>query len=586
MELAELEVRELGPGRVCEDGSGADRAPWVGGPLPQGRAASGREHGRPSRDRPGVGDHSGADGAVAPQGERRGLLQDVNAPVGSDQLGEAASDRAAGLGAPGVHNPARRVSPFERQRESGCVVGHLAPGLGIEANAALAKFGHRRWGFAGQRFDRCGATEPAAGVERVRGVARRGVVGRERRGQASLGPVARALGEGLSRDQGHLGAVLGRAQGDVESRRPAADHRDVGLNRGSVPVRWAGHRQRLGTVSGVVGLYLSHPSSLEHDTGAHPENASRLRAIEAKLDDAGWPGLQRIEAPAATREQLARVHTPEHIDAIQEFSARGGGMIDIDTIASEGSFDAALHAAGGAVNAVERLLAGEDTFAFCGLRPPGHHAEAARAMGFCLFNNVAVASAHATHAGGAERVLVLDWDVHHGNGTEAIFAASHEVLYASIHQWPLYPGTGAAEYMGKGAGEGFTVNLPVPPGAGSTEFLSLVQHVVAPIGREFSPGLVAISAGYDAHRDDPLAECSVDTAGYADMSATMRDLAADLDVPVLVCLEGGYAPGALADSVLATVDALGSDREPPAAPVEPAKGFAERHRGRWPALSA
>jgi len=335
-----------------------------------------------------------------------------------------------------------------------------------------------------------------------------------------------------------------------------------------------------------MGLYLSHPSSLEHDTGSHPENASRIRAIETRLDEAGWAGLQRIEAPAATREQLARVHTAAHIDAIEEFSARGGGMIDIDTVGSEGSFDAALHAAGGAVNAVERLLAGEDTFAFCGLRPPGHHAEAGRAMGFCLFNNVAVASAHAIHAGGAERVLVLDWDVHHGNGTEAIFAESDEVLYSSIHQWPLYPGTGAAEYMGKGAGEGFTVNLPVPPGAGSTEFLSLVQHVVAPIGREFSPGLVAISAGYDAHRDDPLAECSVDTAGFADMSATMRDLAADLDVPVLVCLEGGYAPGALADSVLATVDALGSDREPPAAPVEPAKGFAERHRGRWPALSA
>jgi acetoin utilization deacetylase AcuC-like enzyme len=335
-----------------------------------------------------------------------------------------------------------------------------------------------------------------------------------------------------------------------------------------------------------MGLYLSHPSSLEHDTGSHPENASRIRAIETRLDEAGWPGLERIEAPAATREQLARVHSAEHIDAIEEFSARGGGMIDIDTVGSEGSFDAALHAAGGALNAVERLLAGEDSFAFCGLRPPGHHAEAGRAMGFCLFNNVAVASAHAIQAGGAERVLVLDWDVHHGNGTEAIFAESDEVLYASIHQWPLYPGTGPAEYMGNGAGEGFTVNLPVQPGAGSTEFLSLVQHVVAPIGREFSPGLVAISAGYDAHRDDPLAECSVDTAGYADMSATMRDLAADLDVPVLVCLEGGYAPGALADAVLATVDALGSDREPPAAPVEPAKGFAERHRGRWPALSA
>jgi acetoin utilization deacetylase AcuC-like enzyme len=326
-----------------------------------------------------------------------------------------------------------------------------------------------------------------------------------------------------------------------------------------------------------VGLYFSHPSSLEHDTGAHPENASRLRAIEAALDEAEWPGLERVQAPAATRDQLARVHTPEHIDAIERFAASGGGMLDIDTAGSEGSFEAALHAAGGPVNATDRLLAGEDRFAFCALRPPGHHAEAARAMGFCLFNNVAVAAAHAIEAGGAERVLVLDWDVHHGNGTEAIFAESDEVLYASIHQWPLYPGTGPADYMGTGAGEGYTVNLPVPPGSGSETFLSLVQHVVVPMAREFRPGLLAISAGYDAHRDDPLAECEVDTEGFADMAATMRALAGELDVPVLVCLEGGYEPPALGASVLATVRALGSDRAAPEAPREPAAPFAERH---------
>jgi acetoin utilization deacetylase AcuC-like enzyme len=335
-----------------------------------------------------------------------------------------------------------------------------------------------------------------------------------------------------------------------------------------------------------LGLYFSHPSSLEHDTGAHPENASRLRAIEAALGEAGWPRLERVEAPAATRDQLARVHTAEHIDAIERFAAAGGGLLDLDTIMSERSFEAALHAAGGPVDAVERLLAGEDRFAFCGLRPPGHHAERARAMGFCLFNNVAVAAAHAIEAAGAERVLVLDWDVHHGNGTEAIFAGSDRVLYMSIHQWPLYPGTGPAEYVGTGAGEGYTVNLPVPPGSGSETFLSLVQHLVVPIAREFRPGLVAISAGYDAHRDDPLAECSVDTDGYAHMAATVRALAADLGVPVLVCLEGGYDPGALAASVVATVLALGSDGEAPEAPAEPAATFAERHRERWPALVA
>jgi acetoin utilization deacetylase AcuC-like enzyme len=333
-----------------------------------------------------------------------------------------------------------------------------------------------------------------------------------------------------------------------------------------------------------MGLYLAHPSSFEHHTGRHPENAARLRAIEAALDEAGWPGLERVEAPAATFEQLRRVHSEEHIHAIEEISARGGDMIDIDTVASERSFEAALHAAGGAAYAAERLMGGDDRFAFCGLRPPGHHAEAARAMGFCLFNNVAVAVAHALAGDGAERALILDWDVHHGNGTEAIFADSNRVLYASIHQWPLYPGTGSVDYAGEGAGVGYTVNLPVPPGSGSVEFLSLVQHVVAPIARDLRPDLVAISAGYDAHRDDPLADCVVETEAYADMAAAMRVAAAELEVPVLVCLEGGYDRRALAASVLATIEGLDGSREAPEAPTEPAAPYIERQRERWPVL--
>ena len=335
-----------------------------------------------------------------------------------------------------------------------------------------------------------------------------------------------------------------------------------------------------------MGLYLAHPSSLEHDTGPHPENAGRLRAIEAALEDADWPGLRRVEAPVATEEQLRRVHSEGHIRAIEEISARGGGMIDMDTVASERSFEAALHAAGGAAHAAELLLAGEDRFAFCGLRPPGHHAETSRAMGFCLFNNIAVAATHSLAECGVERVLVLDWDVHHGNGTEAIFAASGQVLYFSIHQSPLYPGTGSAEYVGDGDGEGYTVNLPVPPGSGSTEFLSLVQHVVGPIAHAFRPGLIAISAGYDAHRDDPLADCRVDTDGYADMAATMRQAATELEAPVLVCLEGGYDVNALAASVLATIEALGSEREPAAAPADPAREYVERQRPHWPDIAA
>jgi acetoin utilization deacetylase AcuC-like enzyme len=333
-----------------------------------------------------------------------------------------------------------------------------------------------------------------------------------------------------------------------------------------------------------VGLYVAHPSSLEHETGSHPENAGRVRAIEAALADAGWPGLVAVEAPAASRQALRRVHSDEHVESIERFCSEGGGLVDADTIASERSFDAALHAAGGAVDAVERLLGGEDRFAFCGLRPPGHHAERARAMGFCLFNNVAVAAAHAIAECGADRVLVLDWDVHHGNGTEAIFAASDSVLYASIHQEPLYPGTGPAGYSGEDGGEGYTVNLPVPPGAGSDVFLSLVQNVVAPIARAYEPGLIAISAGYDAHRDDPLAECTVDTEGYGELASTVGALASELEVPLLVCLEGGYNREALSASVLATVDALANEREPRRAPVEPARPYVERQREHWPQI--
>jgi acetoin utilization deacetylase AcuC-like enzyme len=333
----------------------------------------------------------------------------------------------------------------------------------------------------------------------------------------------------------------------------------------------------------MAGLYLRHPSSFEHDTGGHPENARRITAIEEAMSVREWLGMELVDAPAATREQLERVHGAAHIDSIRELAERGGGPIDLDTVASAGSWNAALHAAGGAVGAAERLNA-EGGFAFCGLRPPGHHAERDRAMGFCLFNNVAVAAAHAIAELGVERVLVLDWDVHHGNGTEAIFYGSSEVLYASIHQSPLYPGTGAATDFGSGEGEGYTVNLPVAPGSGPDEFLSLVQAVVAPIGRQWRPGLLCVSAGYDAHRDDPLANCDLDDAAYGDMAATMRDLAAELGVPVLICLEGGYSLGALSRSVVTTLEGLSGDREPRTAPEEPAAPYRQRLARFWPAL--
>ena len=303
-------------------------------------------------------------------------------------------------------------------------------------------------------------------------------------------------------------------------------------------------------------LYIRHPSSLEHDTGAHPERPARIEAIEARLSRADWLGLEVVEAPAADRAQLERVHPPEHVDSIAGLSHRGGGMIDADTVMSAGSYAAALHATGGAVHAVDRLVGGGDGFAFCGLRPPGHHAERARAMGFCLFNNVAVAAAHALAEHGLERVLVVDWDVHHGNGTEEVFYESDSVLYASLHQSPLYPGTGAESDTGRGQGEGFTVNVPLPPGSGEAEFAGGLEDRVLARAGEWHPQLVCVSAGYDGHRDDPLADCELDEGAYARMSRMVREAAEGWDAPVLVCLEGGYELGALAGSVEATIDAF------------------------------
>ncbi|HLL87163.1 MAG TPA: histone deacetylase [Thermoleophilaceae bacterium] len=224
-------------------------------------------------------------------------------------------------------------------------------------------------------------------------------------------------------------------------------------------------------------LLFSHPSSFEHETGSHPEGPGRIEAIEAELAQRGWLGWERRTAPAVDDHALRAVHPDGHVEAVRSVSEAGGGAFDPDTVASPGSYLAALHAAGGACAMVEALLSGKATAGFCALRPPGHHAEPAGAMGFCLFNNVAVAARHALDALGAERVLVLDWDVHHGNGTNDIFHACADVLFASIHQSPLYPGTGPLSDTGSGEGTGFTINLPVPPGSGESTWLALVEHV-------------------------------------------------------------------------------------------------------------
>jgi acetoin utilization deacetylase AcuC-like enzyme len=241
---------------------------------------------------------------------------------------------------------------------------------------------------------------------------------------------------------------------------------------------------------------------------------------------------------------------------IEAAAERGGAQIDLDTVVSAGSFVAALHGAGGAVTLVDRLLEGTAPSGFSVHRPPGHHATREQAMGFCLFNNIAIAAQHALDSHGLERVMILDWDVHHGNGTNDIFHASDRVLFVSIHQWPLYPGTGAAQDDGSGPGKGYTVNLPVPPGSGDAVYLSLVDHVVAPLAHAFSPQLVLISAGYDAHAEDPLASCLVSDDGFAGMTRSTRAVAESLGIPLGIVLEGGYALGALARSVAATLEQL------------------------------
>ena len=312
-------------------------------------------------------------------------------------------------------------------------------------------------------------------------------------------------------------------------------------------------------------------ASLLHDTSAMPEvpeRVARIEAIEAALAAESWCGFEPADSPPAGNELLSLVHEPAYIARIEE-ACRAGEALDPETPTVPGSIAAARHAAGGAAAMVDSLMSGERIGASLH-RPPGHHSGPASASGFCLFNNVAVAAAHARAAHGAERVLILDWDVHHGNGTEEIFWADPNVCFVSIHQSPLWPGSGALGDVGAGEGEGLTVNLPVPPGSGNDRYEALVAHVVAPLARAWRPELILVSAGYDAHRSDPLAQCMVDEQGFAAMAGVVGDLGRALGVPVGMVLEGGYDTAALAASVVASLAALSSGdggEPPPAATV-------------------
>jgi acetoin utilization deacetylase AcuC-like enzyme len=305
----------------------------------------------------------------------------------------------------------------------------------------------------------------------------------------------------------------------------------------------------------MTTLIYTHQACLEHDPGSyHPESPDRLRAVLAGLDRPEFAALERRQAPRAELDEVMRVHPRAFIQAVlAAVPQRGHAQLDADTVLSPGSGEAALRAVGAVCAAIDAVVAAEADNAFCAVRPPGHHAEADRAMGFCLFNSVAIGAQRARQTHGLERAAVIDFDVHHGNGTQAIFENNPHVLYASTHQWPLYPGTGARGDTGVGN----IVNVPLRPGSGSTEFRRAFNEIILPALEDFRPDVILISAGFDAHRADPLAQLMLVDEDYGWVTERLMACAArHCDGRIVSSLEGGYDLNALATSAAAHVRAL------------------------------
>lgn len=337
----------------------------------------------------------------------------------------------------------------------------------------------------------------------------------------------------------------------------------------------------------MTTLLLCDDSMLAHDQGPqHPESPARLRAIVERLRARPVAGT-RWQAPRpATRAEALRVHSPAYVELVEQ--VRGTwARLDEDVTLSAGSVDASYLAAGAVIEAVEAVVGGAASNAFALVRPPGHHAEVGQAMGFCVLANVAIAAEHARQQLGVQRVLVIDWDVHHGNGTQHIFAGRDDVLVFNTHQSPHYPGTGAVHEQGVGAGLGYTVNAPLPAGLGDGDYAAVFARLLRPVAASFRPDLVLVSAGFDAHRDDPLGDMQVSAEGFAGLCAVAREIAEDTAGGRLVlALEGGYDLAGLADSVHGCVEVL-AGASPGRAPAASATGEAvlrmllAEHGRRW-----
>jgi len=332
-----------------------------------------------------------------------------------------------------------------------------------------------------------------------------------------------------------------------------------------------------------MSLILIHSDRFaEHQTPpGHPERPERAEVFDAIASRWARKGVETVAPRAATHEQLARVHDADYIRRISETTGRATAL-DPDTYTSPDSYEIALLAAGAAVDAVERVLGGSHRAAVALVRPPGHHAERDRAMGFCLFNNVAVAAAHA-HAMGAAKVAIVDYDVHHGNGTQHIFDADRHMLYVSTHQYPYYPGTGANDEIGRGAGAGLTVNVPMESGSVDDDCQTVFARIVVPVLRQFEPDLLIVSAGFDAHANDPLGGMRLSSAAFGAMTADLRVVAEECCRGRLVAVtEGGYDLEGLGTSLDAAIAVLHG----PASPASWVSSGIESNRGRTAADAA